>query len=306
MKIVILSTKKSLYSTKSLRDACLARGHEVEVVDHTKCSMMMERGKPKIYYQGHALDGVDAIIPRIGASVTFFGTAVVRQFEMQKVITTASSEGIETSRDKLKSQQIFSINHDINIPKTVFAKFPKKDDIPELIQKVGGAPLVIKLLAGTQGLGVVLVDTKSGAKSVIEAFSSLKANILIQEFIKEAEGTDIRAIVVNGQVVAAMKRQGAPGEFRSNLHQGGSAVSIELTPEERMTAIRAAESMGLAVAGVDMLPSSKGPLVMEVNSSPGLEGIQTYTGIDVAGKIIEYLEQEYSARKNLASSSSRA
>jgi ribosomal protein S6--L-glutamate ligase len=236
--------------------------------------------------------------------VTFFGTAVVRQFEMQKVITTASADAIETSRDKLKSQQIFS-TMDINIPKTVFAKFPKKDDIPELIQKVGGVPLIVKLLAGTQGLGVVLVDTKSAAKSVIEAFSSLKANILIQEFIKEAGGADIRAIVVNGKVVAAMKRQGAPGEFRSNLHQGGHAVSIELSQEEQTVAIKAAEAMGLGVAGVDMLPSGKGLLVMEVNSSPGLEGIQTSTGVDVAGKIVEYLELQYATRKKQPASSMR-
>lgn len=291
MKILILSTKKSLYSTRSLKEAALARGHNVEVVDHTKCSVLMECGKPQIYYQGHALDNVSAIIPRIGASVTFFGSAVVRQFEMQGVITTASADAIETSRDKLRSLQIFS-TLDINIPKTVFAKFPKKDDIPELIHKVGGVPLVIKLLSGTQGLGVVLADTKSAAKSVIEAFSSLKANILIQEFIKEAEGTDIRAIVINDRVVAAMKRQGAPGEFRSNLHQGGFAEAIKLSPEQEAIAVKAAQAMGLGVAGVDLLPSANGLLVMEVNSSPGLEGIQTATGTDVAGKIIEYIEEQ--------------
>lgn len=291
MKILILSTKKSLYSTRSLKEAALARGHNVEVVDHTKCSVLMECGKPQIYYQGHALDDVSAIIPRIGASVTFFGSAVVRQFEMQGVITTASADAIETSRDKLRSLQIFS-TLDINIPKTVFAKFPKKDDIPELIHKVGGVPLVIKLLSGTQGLGVVLADTKSAAKSVIEAFSSLKANILIQEFIKEAEGTDIRAIVINDRVVAAMKRQGAPGEFRSNLHQGGFAEAIKLSPEQEAIAVKAAQAMGLGVAGVDLLPSANGLLVMEVNSSPGLEGIQKSTGIDVAGEIIEYLENQ--------------
>ena len=291
MKSLILSTKKSRSSTRSLQEAALARGHNVEVVDHTKCSVLMECGKPQIYYQGHALDDVSAIIPRIGASVTFFGSAVVRQFEMQGVITTASADAIETSRDKLRSLQIFS-TLDINIPKTVFAKFPKKDDIPELIHKVGGVPLVIKLLSGTQGLGVVLADTKSAAKSVIEAFSSLKANILIQEFIKEAEGTDIRAIVINDRVVAAMKRQGAPGEFRSNLHQGGFAEAIKLSPEQEAIAVKAAQAMGLGVAGVDLLPSANGLLVMEVNSSPGLEGIQKSTGIDVAGEIIEYIENQ--------------
>jgi ribosomal protein S6--L-glutamate ligase len=295
MKILILSTKKSLYSTRALKEAALTRGHSVEVVDHTKCSVLMECGNPQIYYQGHALDDVSAIIPRIGASVTFFGSAVVRQFEMQGVITTASADAIETSRDKLRSLQIFS-TLGINIPKTVFAKFPKKDDIPELIYKVGGVPLVVKLLSGTQGLGVVLADTKSAAKSVIEAFSSLKANILIQEFIKEAGGRDIRAIVINDRVVAAMKRQGAPGEFRSNLHQGGFAEAIELSPEQEAIAVKAAQAMGLGVAGVDLLPSDSGLLVMEVNSSPGLEGIQKSTGIDVSGAIVEYLEKQVEAR----------
>lgn len=296
MKIAILSRKKDLYSTNSLKQACLAKGHEVIIVDHTKCSLVMEKGKPKIYYQTESLEGIDAIIPRIGASVTLFGTAIVRQFEMKKVITTANAQAIEISRDKLKSQQIFSMMN-IGIPKTIFAKFPKKNDVPALIDHVGGAPLIIKLLEGTQGLGVVLTDTKSAAKSVIEGFSALKANILIQEFIKEAGGTDIRAIVVNGQVVAAMKRCGAEGEFRSNLHQGGYAEAITLSKKEKNAALKAAKALGLGVAGVDMLPSSRGPLVMEVNSSPGLEGIEKYTQIDVAGKIIEYLELKYSKKQ---------
>jgi ribosomal protein S6--L-glutamate ligase len=221
-----------------------------------------------------------------------FGTAVVRQFEMQGVLSTASAQAIELSRDKLKSQQFFSMMN-LGIPKTVFAKFPKKQEIPELIARVGGTPLVIKLLEGTQGLGVVLAETKAAAKSVIEAFSSLKTNILIQEFIKEAAGADIRAIVVNGKVVAAMKRQGAEGEFRSNLHQGGSSTAIELNAEEEITAIKAAKALGLGVAGVDMLQSSRGPLIMEVNSSPGLEGIEESTGVDVAEEIIKYLEITY-------------
>lgn len=296
MKIAILSKGKKLYSTQSLFKAAEKRGHEVLIVDHTKCSTVMEKGKPKIYYQGYALDDIEAIIPRIGASVTLFGTAIVRQFEMRKVLTTASAQAIEISRDKLKSIQLFSMLN-IGIPKTVFAKFPKKDDIPELINHVGGAPLIIKLLEGTQGLGVVLADTKSAAKSVIEAFSSLEANILVQEFIKEAGNSDIRAIVVNGEVVAAMKRQGAEGEFRSNLHQGGHAEPIELSKKEKTAAIKAAKAMGLGVAGVDMLPSSRGPLIMEVNSSPGLEGIETSTGIDVASKIIEYLELKDERKK---------
>jgi ribosomal protein S6--L-glutamate ligase len=296
MKIIILSRDKNLYSTTSLEQACAERGHEVLVVDHTKCSLVMEKGKPKIYYQGESLEGVDAIIPRIGSSVTLFGTAVVRQFEMKKTITSASAQAIEISRDKLKSQQIFSMMN-IGIPKTVFAKFPKKKDVPSLIEHVGGAPLIIKLLEGTQGLGVVLADTNNAAKSVIEGFSALKANILVQEFIKEAGGTDLRAIVVNGKVVAAMKRSGVEGEFRSNLHQGGSAQAIELSKREKATAIKAAKAMGLGVAGVDMLPSSRGPLVMEVNSSPGLEGIEKSTEIDVAGKIIEYLELKYEKKQ---------
>lgn len=296
MKIAILSRKKDLYSTNSLYQACIRKGHEALVIDHTKCSLVMEKGKPKIYYRGESLSGIDAIIPRIGSSVTMFGTAVVRQFEMKKVLTTASAQAIEISRDKLKSQQVFSMMN-IGIPKTIFAKFPKKNDVPSIIDHVGGAPLIIKLLEGTQGLGVVLADTDNAAKSVIEGFSALKANILIQEFISEAGGADIRAIVVNGKVVAAMKRQGAKGEFRSNLHQGGSSVAIELSKREKLVAIKAAKAMGLGVAGVDLLPSKRGPLILEVNSSPGLQGIESSTGIDVAGSIIDYLELKYALKK---------
>lgn len=296
MKIAILSRKKSLYSTHSLYEACVKRGHEVVVIDHTKCLLIMEKGKPKIYYKGESLEGIDAVIPRIGVSVTMFGTAVVRQFEMKKIVTSATASAIELSRDKLKSQQLFSMMN-IGIPKTIFAKFPIKEEVPRIIQHIGGAPLIIKLLEGTQGLGVVLAETKSAAKSVIEGFSALKANILIQEFIKEAGGTDLRVIVVNGKVVAAMKRQGPEGEFRSNLHQGGSAVPIELNKNEKRVAIQAAKAMELGVAGVDMLPSSRGPLVMEVNSSPGLEGIETATGLDVAGSIVEYLELKHDKKQ---------
>jgi ribosomal protein S6--L-glutamate ligase len=296
MKIAILSESKNLYSTNSLYEAALRRGHEVIVVNHKKCSNVMEKGKPKVFYKGEALEGIDAIVPRIGASVTLFGTAIVRQFEMQKIVTSASAQAIEVSRDKLKSVQLFSMLN-IGIPKTAFAKFPKKDEIPDLIRHVGGVPLVIKLLEGTQGLGVVLAETRSAARSVIDAFSSLEANILIQEFIAEANGSDIRAIVVNGEVVAAIKRSGVEGDFRSNLHQGGKAETIKLTKKEKSAAIKAARAMGLGVAGVDMLQSKRGPLVMEVNSSPGLKGVETATQIDVAEKIIEYLEIEYTKKQ---------
>lgn len=295
MRIAILSRKKSLYSTQSLKSAAERLGHQVLIIDPTKCNLVMESDHPQIYHAAHHLKDIDAIIPRIGASITMFGTAVVRQFEMQGVISTASAQAIEISRNKLKSQQLFSMMK-LGIPKTVFAKFPKKQEIPELISQVGGTPLVIKLLEGTQGLGVVLAETKAAAKSVIEAFSSLKTNILIQEFIKEAAGADIRAIVVNGKVIAAMKRQGADGEFRSNLHQGGTSISIKLTKEEEESAIQAAKAVGLGVAGVDMLQSERGPLIMEVNSSPGLEGIESSTEIDVATEIIKYIESKVASK----------
>lgn len=292
MKIAILSRGPDLYSTKSLLKAGQKRGHDVVIIDHTKCSLVMEKGKPAIHYMGESLDDIDAIIPRIGSSVTSFGTSVVRNFEMRGVITTASAQSIEISRNKLKTLQIFS-KFKVGIPKTAFAKYPKKEDIAGLIENVGGAPLIIKLLEGTQGLGVVLVESSKGAKSVIEAFSSLKANILLQEFIEEAGGADIRAFIVHGKVVAAMKRQGAEGEFRSNIHQGGSATPIELTKKEQSTAIKAAKALGLPVCGVDLIQAKRGALVMEVNSSPGLEGIETTTGIDVASEIYEYLESRY-------------
>ena len=298
MKIAILSRKKSLYSTQSLKAAAEKRGHQVLIIDHTKCCLVMESDIAQIYYHGNSLRDVDAIIPRIGASVTMFGTAVVRQFEMQGILSTASASAIELSRDKLKSQQAYSMNN-LGVPKTVFAKFPKKQEIPELISKVGGTPLVVKLLEGTQGLGVVLAETKAAAKSVIEAFSSLKTNILVQEFIKEAAGADIRAIVINGKLIAAMKRQGAEGEFRSNLHQGGTCTAVNLNAEEEEAAIKAAAALNLKVAGVDMLRSNRGPLIMEVNSSPGLEGIENSTGVDVAAEIIKYLELSHLSFKNL-------
>lgn len=259
------------------------------MVDHAKCSMMMEKGKPAVLYQGNMLKGIDAIIPRIGSSVTFYGTAIVRQFEMMKVFSTSESQAILRSRDKLRSLQVLS-RAGLGIPKTVFSKFPKNDDVEELINNVGGAPLIIKLLEGTQGLGVILADTKTSAKSVIEAFSGIKTNILVQEFIKEAKGSDIRAFVVNGEIVGAMERKGKEGEFRSNIHRGGKGLVINLTKREKSAALNAAKTMGLAIAGVDLLRSSRGPLIVEVNSSPGLEGIEGATNVDIAGKIIDYIE----------------
>jgi ribosomal protein S6--L-glutamate ligase len=293
VKIAVLSRNPRLYSTKRLVEAGEKRGHEVVVLDHLKCSMVSEHNKPRIFYNGKELVGIDAVIPRIGASVTFYGTAVVRQFEMMGVIPVNSSIAIVRSRDKLRSLQIFS-RHDIGIPKTVFASHPK--DVENLVAQIGGAPMVIKVLEGTQGIGVVLAETKKAAKSVIEAFHGLNVNILIQEFIKEAGGADIRAFVIDGKVVGAMKRQGAEGEFRSNLHRGGNAKVIKLNRAEKALAISAAQAMGLTVAGVDMLQSSRGPLVLEVNSSPGLEGIEKSTKIDIAGKIIEYIENSQSKK----------
>jgi ribosomal protein S6--L-glutamate ligase len=297
MKIGILSRSIGIYSTHRLAEAAKQRGHEVQVIDHTKCSVLIEQNNPALYYKGQRLEALDAVIPRIGASVTFFGTAVVRQFEVQGVFLANTSQSIVRSRDKLRSMQILS-REGVGLPKTVFAKFPKDDDVDALIKKVGGAPLIIKLLEGTQGLGVVLAETDKAAKSVIEAFSGLKENILVQEFIKEAGGADIRAFVVDGKVVGAMKRQGKEGEFRSNLHRGGKGVVIDLSEEEERAAINAAKALSLSVAGVDMLQSSRGPLILEVNSSPGLKGIEGATGLDIAGKIIEFCEEHVYGKKS--------
>jgi ribosomal protein S6--L-glutamate ligase len=288
MKIGLLSRNANLYSTNRLKEAAEERGHEVRVIDYLRCVMDITSHKPAIRYAGHELEGYDAIIPRIGATHTFYGTAVVRQFEMMNVFPTNESQGISRSRDKLRSLQLLSRNG-IGLPVTGIAHSTK--DIDGLIELVGGAPLIVKLIEGTQGVGVVLAETKKAAESVIAAFRQLDANILVQEFIKEAKGADIRAFVIGGRVVAAMRRQGAPGEFRSNLHQGGYAEKIKLTPEERSTAVRAAKTMGLNVCGVDLLRSNHGPVVMEVNSSPGLEGIEQTTGIDVAGKVVEFIEK---------------
>lgn len=288
MKIAILSRSQSLYSTKRLVEAGRARGHEVEVIDTLKCYMDITSTKPMVHYQDRVLDDFDAIIPRIGASITFYGTAVIRQFEMMGVFSLNESVAISRARDKLRSLQLLS-RKGLGLPITGFAHNTKMTD--QLIKLVGGAPLVVKLLEGTQGKGVVLAETDAAAESVIDAFREMNANILVQEFIKEARGTDIRCFVVGDQVVASMQRTAKEGEFRSNLHRGGTAKIIEITPEERQAALDATKALGLNLAGVDMLRSNRGPLIMEVNSSPGLNGIETATGKDVAGMIIEYMEK---------------
>jgi len=294
MKIVILSRNPKLYSTRRLVEAGTERGHEVKVVNTLRCYMNIASHKPQVHYDGEVITDVNAVIPRIGASVTFYGCAVLRQFEMQGVFPANESVAITRSRDKLRSLQLMS-RDGIGMPVTGFANSP--DDIQDLIKMVGGTPLVIKLLEGTQGIGVVLAETKKAAESVIEAFMGLKANIMVQEFIKEAGGADIRCFVIGGKVVAAMQRQAQPGEFRSNLHRGGTATLIKITPAERATAVRAAKVMGLNVAGVDLLRSERGPLVMEVNSSPGLEGIESATGKDVAGMIFNFIEKNAKPHK---------
>lgn len=288
MKIAILSQNSGLYSTRRLKEAGEQRGCEMKVINYVRCYMNITSHRPTVVYQGKQLEDFDAVIPRIGASKTFYGTAVVRQFEMMDVFPCNSSQAISRSRDKLRCLQLLA-REGIGLPVTGFAN--STQDIDGLIEIVGGAPLVIKLLEGTQGIGVVLAETHPAAKSVIEAFRGLDANILVQEFIKEAGGSDLRCFVVGDKVVASMKRQGAEGEFRSNIHRGGTAEKIKLTPEERSTAVRAAKIMGLKVAGVDLLRSNHGPVVMEVNSSPGLEGIENATGVDVAGKIVEFIKK---------------
>ncbi|MDZ7751258.1 MAG: 30S ribosomal protein S6--L-glutamate ligase [Gammaproteobacteria bacterium] len=287
MKIAILSRNSSLYSTRRLVEACKARGHEPHVLDALRCYMNITSHRPSIHYKGEQLQDYDAVIPRIGASVTFYGTAVLRQFEMMGVYPLNESVAITRARDKLRALQLLA-RKGIGLPVTGFAHKP--DDIEDLISMVGGTPVVIKLLEGTQGIGVVLAETKQAAESVIEAFMGLKANILVQEFIAEAGGADLRCFVIGEKVVASMKRQGKEGEFRSNLHRGGTASLVRITPEERSTAVRAARTMGLNVAGVDILRSNHGPVVMEVNSSPGLEGIERASGKDVASQIIAFIE----------------
>ncbi|SMF39036.1 SSU ribosomal protein S6P modification protein [Alteromonadaceae bacterium Bs31] len=287
MKIGILSRNENLYSTRRLKEAGEAKGHQVDVIDTLHCYMDITRARPSVRYKGEQLPYYDAVIPRIGASITFYGTAVVRQFEMMGTFCVNESVAISRSRDKLRSLQLLS-RKDVGLPRTGFANKP--DNIKDLIKNVGGAPVVIKLLEGTQGIGVVLAETDKAAESIVEAFMGLKANILVQEFIKEAGGADIRCLVVGGKVVAAMKRQAADGEFRSNLHRGGEATIVRLSKEERATAVNAARVMGLNVAGVDILQSNSGPVVMEVNSSPGLEGIETATHKDIASMVIDFIE----------------
>ncbi|MGH8477837.1 MAG: 30S ribosomal protein S6--L-glutamate ligase [Methylococcales bacterium] len=287
MKIVILSRNPKLYSTRRLIEAAQANGHEVHVLDVLRCYMNITSAKPSIHYKGAELQDFDAVIPRIGASVTFYGTAVLRQFEMMGVYPLNESVAISRSRDKLRALQLLS-RKGVGLPVTGFANKP--DDIDDLIRMVGGPPLVVKLLQGTQGIGVVLAETRKAAESVIQSFLGLKASALVQEFIQEAGGSDIRCFVIGEKVVASMMRQSREGEFRSNIHRGGSAKLIKITPVERETAVRAARTMGLNVCGVDILRSNHGPVVMEVNSSPGLGGIEEATGMDIAGMIMKFIE----------------
>ncbi|AZZ98413.1 30S ribosomal protein S6--L-glutamate ligase [Pseudoalteromonas sp. R3] len=294
MKIAILSRNKNLYSTRRLIEAAKERGHEPVVLDVLRCYMNINSNEPEIHFKGEKVVDVDAVVPRIGASVTFYGCAVLRQFEMMGIYPLNESVAITRSRDKLRSLQLLS-RKGVGMPITGFANKP--DDVKDLLEMVGGAPVVIKLLEGTQGIGVVLAETRKAAESVIEAFMGLKANIMVQEYIKEAGGADIRCFVIGDKVIAAMKRQAQEGEFRSNLHRGGSASLIRITPEERKTAVAAAKAMGLNVAGVDLLRSERGPLVMEVNSSPGLEGIEKATGKDIAGMIIEFMEKNAASKR---------
>ncbi|HVV69050.1 MAG TPA: 30S ribosomal protein S6--L-glutamate ligase [Gammaproteobacteria bacterium] len=288
MRIAVLTRGPKLYSTRRLVEAALQRGHEVQLLNPLRCYMNIASHKPSIHYRGEELPAYDAIIPRIGASITFYGTALVRQFESMGVYCVNRSIAITRARDKLRCLQLLS-NKGLGLPITGFSHSP--GDIKDLIKMVGGPPLVIKLLEGTQGIGVVLAETHKAAESVIEAFLGLKVNIMVQEYIKESGGADLRCLVVGGKVIAAMQRKAKPGEFRSNIHRGGTGSEVELTPEELKTAVLAANLTGLNIAGVDMLRSERGPLIIEVNSSPGLEGIERTTGKDVAGAIIEFVER---------------
>ncbi len=288
MKIAILSRKPELYSTRRLKDAALKLGHEVKIINTLRCYMNVNTDKPTIHYMGKELLGFDAVIPRIGASITFYGSAVVRQFETMGVFCLNSSMAITRSRDKFRATQLLS-RKGFLLPTTGFSHSP--DDIDDLIRMVGGAPIIVKLIEGTQGIGVVLAETKKAAESVIQAFLGLKVNIMVQEFIEESKGRDIRCFVIGNKVVAAMQRQAKPGDFRSNVHRGGVAKLISITKEERDIAVQVVKVMGLCVAGVDLLRSKRGALVLEVNSSPGLEGIEKSTKEDIAGLIIEYIEK---------------
>ncbi|HLR24759.1 MAG TPA: 30S ribosomal protein S6--L-glutamate ligase [Fodinibius sp.] len=289
MHIVVLSRNSKLYSTSRLVESIEEAGHIPTVLDHLKCDIVSEQDNPCIFYRGTKVEGVDAVIPRIGASVTFYGSAVVRQFEMMKVFTAVESQALVRSRDKLRSLQILA-RAGVGMPKTVFTNYSA--EVSQIIESVGGAPLIVKLLEGTQGVGVMLAPTFQAAESIIQAFHSMKSRVIVQEYIEEAKGEDIRAFVVDNEVVGAMKRKGREGEFRSNLHRGGSGELIQLTKEERRTALVAADAMGLSVAGVDLLQSNRGPLALEVNSSPGLQGIESATGKNIAGRIISFVERK--------------
>ena len=293
MKIAVLSQKRNLYSTRRLVEAAKDRGHDIRIIDPLRCYMNITSHQPMIYYRGKLLTDLDAVIPRIGASILFYGTALVRQFETMGVFTLNQSTAISCARDKFRSMQLLSCKG-IGLPVTGYAHAP--EDIKGAIKMVGGAPLVIKLLEGTQGIGVVLAETNKAAESVIDAFWGMQSNILIQEYIKEAGGADIRCFVIGGKVVAAMERRAREGEFRANLHRGGKAVAVKLTSEERAMAAEAAKAIGLDVAGVDMLRSDRGPLVIEVNSSPGLEGIEASSGKDIAAMMIQYIEENARSR----------
>jgi len=303
MNIGILSRNSSLYSTQRLIEAAEEHGHQVEVIDHLKCDIVIEQDDPKIYFKSKRIDYLDAVIPRIGASVTFYGAAVVRQFEMMDVFSVVHSQALVRSRDKLRSLQLLA-SSGVGLHKSVFTNYSK--EVNKIIESVGGAPLIVKLLEGTQGHGVVLGPTKKASESIIEAFHAMKARVIVQEFISESKGADIRAFVVDGKVVGAMKRQGKEGEFRSNLHQGGSGELIKLSKAERVAALKAASSMDLQVAGVDMLQSERGPLILEVNSSPGLQGIEKTINKDIAGSIIKYIEKAVEERKKNPSRKKKA
>jgi ribosomal protein S6--L-glutamate ligase len=293
MHIVVLSRNSNLYSTSRLVEAIENAGHMATVLDHLKCDIVSEEDNPCIFYRGTKVEGVDAVIPRIGASVTFYGSAVVRQFEMMKIFTAVESQALVRSRDKLRSLQIMA-RSGVGMPKTVFTNYSR--EVKKIIESVGGPPLIVKLLEGTQGVGVVLAPTFQAAESIIQAFHSMKARVIVQEYIAEAKGEDIRAFVVDGKVVGAMKRTGEEGEFRSNLHRGGTGSLITLSDEERKTALIAADAMGVSVAGVDLLQSDRGPLALEVNSSPGLRGIEAATGKNIASKIISFVERKANTR----------
>lgn len=286
MNIAILSKGPGNYSTKRLKEEAIKRGHDVRVINYSKCYVTVERGNPVVRYEGEEVRNIDVIIPRISASLTKYGTSIVRQFEMQNVPTTSSSISINRSRDKLRSMQLMA-KAGVGIPKTVFAR--EASDLDDVLEQVGGAPVIIKVARGTHGNGVVLAETRKAATAVMQAFYVEGVSFVVQEFVAESAGVDIRAFVVNGKVIASMMRQSLDDDFRSNLHQGGEGIAVKLTDEERKTAQKAAKSMGLQVCGVDMMRSERGPLVLEVNSSPGF-GIEKVTGHDVASKIIEYAE----------------